>query len=309
MTIPSCLVVMYHYVRNLPQTPFPKIKALLTDDFKRQVASLQYRYEMATLESALAFWQGNYVPSRDLCLLTFDDGLKDHYTDVLPILVERKIQGLFFIITACLEEWTVASVHKNHFLMAALEFDIYQRAFLGRLTDLAPETDISVDNEQAQNTYRWDDPEVAAFKYLFNFGLSGALRDRIVNDLFREHSGDEPAFAKQLYLSWEQAKEMQQAGMVIGGHSHRHAPLATLTLDDQREDLKRCASILLHHLDEQWFWPFSYPHGKANTFNHHTVRFIKQNGFSCAFSTVPGESQRRDDVYSLRRVDTNSLKS
>src|SRR6266550_2179500 len=87
------MVVMYHYVRNLPGTRFPRIKGLLTANFRQQVARLSEHYEMATLESALAFLAGEYQPARDLCLLTFDDGLKDHYTDVLPILSEQKIQG------------------------------------------------------------------------------------------------------------------------------------------------------------------------------------------------------------------------
>src|SRR6266850_5047152 len=96
-------VVMYHYVRDLPGTRFPRIKGLMADDFRRQVAWLNERYEMATLESALALLAGSYQPKRDLCLLTFDDGLKDHYTEVLPLLAELRIEGLFFIITSCLE--------------------------------------------------------------------------------------------------------------------------------------------------------------------------------------------------------------
>ena len=67
---------MYHYVRDLPKTSFPRIKGMLTSDFQRQLQALQSRYEMATLEIALDFLKGAYSPTRDLCLLTFDDGLK-----------------------------------------------------------------------------------------------------------------------------------------------------------------------------------------------------------------------------------------
>ena len=80
--------------------------------------SCSSHYEMATMGSMLAFIEGKYHPKRDLCLLTFDDGLKEHYAEVMPILRERNIQGLFFIITRCPEEGRVVSVHKNHFLMA-----------------------------------------------------------------------------------------------------------------------------------------------------------------------------------------------
>ena len=129
---------MYHYVRDLPKTPFPRIKGMLTSDFRRQLQALRSRYEMATLEIALDFLKGTYTPSRDLCLLTFDDGLKEHYTDVTPLLVEYKIQGLFFMITACLYENLVVPVHMNHFLMAALDFEQYRTAFLNRLADSQP---------------------------------------------------------------------------------------------------------------------------------------------------------------------------
>lgn len=304
---PRCIVVMYHYVRDLPRTPFPRIRGLLTRDFRLQLDSLQARYEMATMETALAFWYGQYVPKRDLCLLTFDDGLKDHYTDVLPILVERKIEGLFFVITSCIEEKLVAAVHKNHFLMAALGFGKYRQAFLERLAELSPGTDLSVDTELVGRTYRWDGPEVAAFKYLLNFRIGESTRDRILTELFLEHFGSESEFSRDLYFSWEEAREMQQEGAILGGHSHKHVPLATLPRDQQQRDLELCSSLLRERLALQAIWPFSYPYGKRETFTEQTTAILQRKAFACAFSTVPGETQPGDDVFMLRRTDTNSL--
>src|SRR5215470_5585259 len=100
-------VVMYHYVRDLPRTQFPRLKGILIDDFRQQVDELSSKYEMASVESALDFMTGEYRPRRDLCLLTFDDGLKEHYAYVTPILAETGIQGLFFLITGCLEKQRV----------------------------------------------------------------------------------------------------------------------------------------------------------------------------------------------------------
>ena len=77
---------------------------MLLDDFREQVAGLSTQFEMASLESAVDFIAGEYRPRRDLCLLTFDDGLKEHYTDVTPILYEKRIRAVFFPITGCLEE-------------------------------------------------------------------------------------------------------------------------------------------------------------------------------------------------------------
>ena len=128
----SLQVVMYHYIRDLPNTSFPKIKGMLTRDFRQQLATLQSRYEMGTLESALDFMRGAYRPQRDLCLLTFDDGLKEHYAEITPILIDRGIQGVFFVITSCLDGANVAPVHLNHFLMAAMDFESVPQCLLGQ---------------------------------------------------------------------------------------------------------------------------------------------------------------------------------
>lgn len=300
-------VIMYHYIRDLPWTSFPRIKGMLTDDFRKQVALLSDRYEIATLESALAFLSGRYRPTRDLCLLTFDDGLMEHYSDVLPILAERRIQGLFFVITSCSEEQRVVPVHKNHFLFAALDFGEYRQAFLKRLAELSPDTDTDVNMTQAQRTYRWDTPAVAAFKYLLNFRLPGTLRDRILDTLFVEYVGDEGEFARRLYLSWDEAREMQASGMLIGGHSHSHMALATLDDNCQRTDLETCMGLLHSRLSSQALWPFSYPYGKVNSFNSLTVQILRDLGFACSFATEVGANEVGQEVFSIRRIDPKDV--
>ena len=197
--------VMYHYVRDLPRTRFSRIKGMLTADFARQVARLAEQFEMASLAAALAYLNGEYQPRRDLCLLTFDDGLKEHFTDVTPILAERRIQGLFFLITSCVDEHRVAHVHKNHFLMAWLDFGAYRDGFLEHLRRADPGFDTTVDPALAAKTYRWDEPDVAAFKYLLNFRLPEPLKAKILDAVFAAHLGDEAEFSRKLYVGWEEA--------------------------------------------------------------------------------------------------------
>ncbi len=309
MASPALYVVMYHYVRDLPHTPFPRIKGMLTSAFWQQLASLRSLYEMATLESALEFLRGVYTPSRHLCLLTFDDGLKEHYTDVTPILVDSGVQGLFFVITSCLQAHRVAPVHMNHFLMAALDFACYQRAFLQRLSEIAPHLPrpTEVDLTAAQHTYRWDTPEVASFKYLFNFVLERNIRDQVVKTLFEEHIADEQSFASTLYLNWDEGRRMQAAGMLIGGHSHQHKPLATLSDEELHWDLSTCQRLLTKHLQPQTYWPFCYPYGQKDSFSDLTVKQIKQLGFTCAFSTEVGGNTPGTPLFTIRRFDCNDV--
>jgi peptidoglycan/xylan/chitin deacetylase (PgdA/CDA1 family) len=304
-------VVAYHYVRDLANTPFPQIKGMRTDDFKAQVLALRHRYEMATLETALAFLEGSHEPSRDLCLLTFDDGLKEHGAEVAPFLAECGIQGVFFVITSCLEERRVAAVHMSHFLMASLGFERYRDLFMAALHRLpaGSRADALVDATQAIRTYRWDSPDVASFKYLLNFCLDWTIRDQLVQTLFVEHVSPEAPFAESLYVSWDEARHMQAMGMVVGGHSHRHKPLGLLSKDECDDDLGVCRDLLVTRLGQKASASFCYPYGNAQAFNDDVIAALKGLGFTCAFTTAAGDNSPGADRFVLRRVDCNDVDS
>jgi peptidoglycan/xylan/chitin deacetylase (PgdA/CDA1 family) len=304
---PALHVVVYHYVRELQSSDFPRLKALPTHAFGRQLNELKERYEMATLQAALEFLSGAYQPERDLCLLTFDDGLKEHHRDVTPILVDEKVQGVFFVPTFCLEHDEVLAVHKNHFLMAHLELGRYQESCSEWLRTRACPADWQRCRERGREIYRWDSVEAAALKYLLNYELQPDLRNELLRDVFYEHLGDEGTFARQLYLNWDEARQMQSAGMVIGGHSHRHLPLALLDVESQREDLQVSFGLLRRHLEAQRLWPFAYPYGTPSSHSSVTQRLVQEAGFACGFTTECGKNAPQQPRYALRRWDTNDM--
>ena len=304
---PLLHVATYHYVRDLPRTRFPQIKGMLLDDFRSQVHALPDMFEMATIESAVAFLTGKYVPRRDLCLMTFDDGLREHYADVTPVLAEKGIQGFFFLISGCLEDGVVAPVHMNHFLTAYLGFKTYQSEFMQTLRELGFTGEGDIDPMVAQRTYPLDTKEASQFKYLFNFVLPPKTRDLAVRALFQKHLGKEDEFGRELYLNWSEAREMQREGMVIGGHSHQHRPMATLRYPELYADLTRNWDLIQKNLLPQEIWPFSYPYGKADSYNRHTVEILRQLGYRLALCTEPGNNLPGMDLFSIRRVDCKDI--
>ncbi len=306
---PQLYVLTYHYIRDLPRTRFPRIQGMMLEDFRQQVKSLANFFEIATLQSALEFLSGKYRPRRNLCLLTFDDGLREHYSEVTPILTEHRIQGVFFVISSCLEDGVVAPVHMNHFLIAGLGFEQYRAAFMEAVRALGATEWAKTDanTEVAQRTYPLDIAEVSKFKYLFNFVLPPGIRDLTVNHLFQEYIGDEGVFAEELYLSWAEAREMQTAGMVLGGHSHRHNPLARLKERDLEQDLEKCWALMRTNLNSQELWPFSYPYGKGDSFNENVVATLRRLGFCCSLCTESGPNLPGVDLFAIHRVDCTQI--
>jgi hypothetical protein len=193
----------------------------------------------------------------------------------------------------------------NHFLMATLDFDVYRSAFLRRLQDLIPRaiTASAVDPTVAQRSYRWDSPEIASFKYFFNFVVDAQVRDQVLHSLFEEKIDTEDAFSQALYFDWEEAKQMQAAGMIIGGHSHQHRPLATLSVEELQWDLRTCQRLLGDHVRPQALWPFCYPYGKTNSFNAAAMSQLEKLQFACAFSSDVGTNRPGSNIFALHRLD------
>ena len=90
----------------------------------------------------------------------------------------------------------------NHFLMAALDFDTYRRELMNRLADDSAAAASSVKPDLARKTYPWDTPEVAVFKYFFNFALDPTVRDSAVKiavrKIYRARAGIRRATVHQL---------------------------------------------------------------------------------------------------------------
>ena len=103
--------IMYHYVRPAPEQ-LPYFRYLHIDDFARQLDWFaRHDRFLSREEFCNACETGD---ARDGIVLTFDDGLADHYSYVLPLLVERGLFGIFYVCTAPLERasfWTyIASI-------------------------------------------------------------------------------------------------------------------------------------------------------------------------------------------------------
>ncbi|MBI3457032.1 MAG: polysaccharide deacetylase family protein [Candidatus Rokubacteria bacterium] len=301
------MAAMYHYVRDPAGSDFPGLNALHPSAFRAQLSELIARYEIVGLEAMLEFLAGRYRPARDLCVLTFDDGLADHYRTVLPMLRERRVLGLFFIITAAVEEQRVLPVHKAHFLMAGLGFAEHRRRLLGCLGDERAAVEARLDMAEVRRTYRWDTPEVARFKFFVNFCLEPGVRKAVLDRCFADHFGDEAAFARCLYMTWDEVRELEAAGMAVGGHSHEHRALAELSPAQVGADVGRCAALLRSRLGARSAMPFSYPYGKASSLTDHAALGVRAAGFVCAFTTEPGGNPAGQDLYRLRRTDTKEL--
>ena len=99
---------------------YPGIKGISVKAFAEQFSYLQHHYGIISLEQYLGFLRGEEDVPRNAAILSFDGGLKDHYSHVFPILRERGLPACFYPLTSPLTEGWVQPVQKVHFLLAKM---------------------------------------------------------------------------------------------------------------------------------------------------------------------------------------------
>ena len=312
-------VVMYHYVRDLKNSRYPNIKGLDIEKFKKQIKFFKENYNFVRIEDLIEYYKNpkeKELPNKAI-LLTFDDGYKDHYTYVLPILLENNIQGSFYIPTKCFQDKKVLDVNKIHFI---LESCIGEEDKI--LKDIEEYLKINKDSrillsyddyfkEYAIDS-RFDKKEVIFIKRMLQVVLPEDYRKKLVDILFKKYVctiGDkiisERAFWEELYLTPEQIRMMEKLGMHIGFHSHDHVWLSSLSKEEQEFQIKSSINYFKEIGIKTEKMTLSYPYGG---YNEESVELIKKYEIPLAFTTkVAIADLNKDENYALPRLDTNDF--
>jgi peptidoglycan/xylan/chitin deacetylase (PgdA/CDA1 family) len=302
----GCMVVFYHYVRDVARTEFPDIKALPPSAFAAQLDWLQTRFDVIdgpTFERAVRTGNGFDRPT---ALLTFDDGFVDHYEHVFPVLRSRGLGGIFFLVGSTLgDRPMLANVHKTHFLLSRLGADRFAQEAGTALSDEG--VSIAAATDGREGIYRYDEAPDVRIKRILNYEAPYPVADRVLSALFARYIGHSDAFARTLYLSGRQIREMARGGMTFGFHTESHPVLSRLTRDEQCSELRN-GTQAIKELTDQATVSFCYPYGFPHTYNAETLETLEEFGYSMAFNTVRREAiVGQDPRYELPRFDTRDV--
>lgn len=308
------LIIMYHYVRDLANSRYPDIKGLDIALFRKQIEFLKYNFSIITSEQLMEAIYGNLSLPNNSVLLTFDDGYIDHYTNVLPILIENNLQGFFSMPAKILAEGKVLDVNKIHFILSSVNIDkllklIFERLDYYRVKGGGYNILETCSNEDLYRKLaipsRFDTEKVVFIKSLLQFELQEELRNIIVDDLFKKLvSKSEESFAKEIYMSYEQVKLMKKEGMYFGIHGYEHYWLEKLSQLEMEKDISKSLDFFSEIIDRN-NWIMCYPYG---SYNNIVKKYIACNGCKLGFTTeVKIANIENDDILTLPRLDTNDF--
>lgn len=303
-------IVMYHYIRDFARTRYPGIKGLDLTEFRYQLDHLQARYHMVTIEDVVgAQRSGEALPDK-AALLTFDDGYAEHYQLAFPILFDRGLQGCFFPPVEPVRDQVMLDVNRVHFILAACEDPAVLGAAIDAAVEASDRDDLkSVADYRAQwaQPNRFDGAEVIYVKRMLQTALPEEFRNRIARDLFARYvSGDEAAFAAELYLSTEQARVMQGSGMYFGSHGFSHYWLNRIPRETQVSEVMQALDFMRDigsPVDD--FWVMCYPFGG---WSEGLLEVLRDHGCALGLTTeVATADLDAHNPLTLPRYDTNDF--
>ena len=112
--------------------------------------------------------------------------------------------------------------------------------------------------------------------------------------------------SSELWMTWDMARELQAAGMGIGGHTVDHPVLANVDDDRLVRELDGCAARLRAELGVDMRL-FAYPVGRPESYDSRSVEHLEGLGveIACAFDgghARPG----RTDLLRLPRASVSA---
>lgn len=303
-------VIMYHYVRSSSKD-FPFFRYLSVENFCKQLDFFEKEFGFVKFEDFLKVKEdlSYFIKVKDKILLTFDDGLIDHFHFVLPELVKRGLFALFFVPTAIYEREKALDVHRIHYLLGRNGGGGLMSFVKNILDDDMLEQD-KIELFKAKTYTKQDNDSLTTeFKKLFNYYIKYEYKEAILDKIVNEFSNDKEIFSS-LYMSIDNLKSMHKQGMIIGSHSCNHLVFSKLKEKEQEKEIEDSFDFLESILKKLYIKTFCYPYGGFHTFTKFTEQTLQKQGVSFSFN-VESRDVSLDDVknraQALPRYDCNEF--
>lgn len=286
------IILAYHSVGNVPVNFIHSPNRISLPNFEKQIEYLLKRYHFCTLEKFVEYAHSGIRLPEHLVIVTFDDGYKDHYSSVYPILRRHRIPATFFLPTEYMEGKKIKWEDELTFLAK---------------TSNARKGIIKVNGKKA---YRWRNVQGrdrAINRMVIEISrLDQSKRKKLLNRILGQlRIRTEGSFPSDIMLSWDEIKEMSKAdGISFGCHTVSHINVSSLTPDEVRQEVVESRIRIEKSIGRKIKF-FSYPYGKSRDLNQQTKAILKRAGITCAVSTISGINDIKSDLFELKRICVN----
>lgn len=276
-------ILMYHRFSDPPIKDWASPAC-----FEEQVKHIRKHYRPFSLVGLIQYAERHGGMPEHAVVITVDDGYRDFYDYAFPILHRHGVPATLFATTGFVDRRLWLWPDKVTWLLKNAR----------RVT--ADATFGSVILTAGQYC---EDFSNKCWQPLITHGLSIPDHEKhaFIADLANVLGLELPATIPEEFapISWEQLKELEAAGIEVGGHTVTHPTLGQVTEVQARDEIFGCRDELIEHLGAK---PrtFCYPNGQPSDFQDFLLPLVEQAGFLgavTAFADANGTSER----FAMRR--------
>lgn len=305
------LVVNYHYIGD--EGRFESgIHPVSVARLEKQVAALGAAFSFVGMRDVLDAMDGKRSLPERAALVTFDDTLREQYTDALPVLDRLGIPAVFFANGLPYAEQKALEIHKVHWLRAHIPANEFLQMLARHVTEI---TGIPFDmavypvsEEELRQRYKYGDLAELRVRHLLYAGLPRDVRSAVIERMFAEAAGDEKDFCGKTYIPASGLRDLASRGF-LGIHGYGHYPLGTLSPEEQRKELEHCVTAVAEAsgMPERRFAAISYSYGTPDAVTPDVAALAAALGFRIGFTMERAINRTFLDPLRMARVDANDI--
>jgi len=250
------------------------------------------RYRMVTVGEGCAELESGKGAS--MLALSMDDGYRDNRTVLEPLLEKVGARATVYLESRPLDERRVNWSHMVFWLFTVMDPEEFARQYMANSGDA--ET-----NEKLRRICEEGGDLAYLVKRVLKYDAERGERERVTDELFRAKGGNERGLCDRIYMTWDDARELQARGVELGGHTVNHAILSRLERDEQEREVGRGRASLERELGSDATLSFAYPFGRRWDIDDGAAEVVRSSGFRSAVTTHAGTNHRGADAMRLAR--------
>lgn len=253
--------------------------------FKQICRHLSLHYQVLPLAHIVnSLKEGIPLPKRAVAL-TFDDGYESNYQLAYPILRQFSLPATIFLTTGFIDRTERLWFHRLECaLLNSRSHSLSHEKSELKLNSIP-------DRAHALTVL------AAHLKSLPQEEMTSAL-DEMEHRLHSWSSEHPPALHP---MSWDQAREMRDSGLIdFGAHTHRHLILGRCARETARVEINQSRDRIQAELGAA---PrlFAYPNGQSGDYHAETEALLEEAGFLASVTMSPGFAKSGVNPFTLPR--------
>jgi len=303
------LTLCYHYIRDdFSEQSFPRILGISQIEFEKHIEMFSKNFKLISPSDALSFSYDNYnfKENETGLLLTFDDGLSDHYL-AAKILAKQGIKAIFFIPTCILKDELPANPIIIHYCIAKFGLSTFLNFLKSSLEKNFK--DFNKFNEKFSYVDGNYDEVIQKIKYFFKYELDEKLSRLILLDIYENMFHNEfPNAMEIMHLTKNQVSEMIEMGHSIGTHTHSHISIGSsnLKVNELNFEIIQPKNYLETTFEIKSDF-MSYPFGKSVDCLSSKELIIRTNSYKLAFTVEEILNTKSTSPFELGRYMPTSF--